>query len=224
MIAVSASSINGGLATVDPVIVPHPSNPEITIEVLNTVDDPSREPPLAGISPETLEAMGIDAQAFDDLGFFDLPTETQPGPSTTTTTLPGGSTTSSSTSTTSTSLVPATTTTTLPDPAGCPADGAAGLECLCARDLASACPGEIPSPALGTGFDAACSAVTRGLTAGPGRSGRRWLGRAAVSFARQRRRVGRGRTRRELSEACRVALTTTLADAEARARRLRAAL
>lgn len=224
VLAVGASSINGGLATVDPVILPHPSNPEITIEVLNTVNDPMREPPLAGISPETLEAMGIDAQAFDDLGFFDLPTETQPGPSTTTTTLPGGSTTtSSSTSTTSTSLVPATTSTTLPDPAVCPADDAAGLECLCARDLASACPGEIPSPAIGTSFDAACSAVTRGLTAGPGRSGRRWLGRAALSFARQQRRVGRGRIRRELSEACRAALTTTLADAGARARRLRAA-
>jgi hypothetical protein len=224
VIAISASTINGGLATVDPVLVPHSSNPEIEIEVLNTVDDPMREPPLAGISPETLEAMGIDAQAFDDLGFFDLPTETQPGPSTTTTTLPSGSTTTSSTSTSSTSLVPATTTTTIPDPAGCPADDRAGLECLCARDLASACPGEILSPAIGTSFDAACSAVARGSTAGPGRrTGRRWLGRAALSFAKQQRRVGRGRARRELSEACRAALVTTLDDAEARARRLRAA-
>jgi hypothetical protein len=60
----------GGLIVIDPVVEPHADNPDIVIEFPDTVDDPEAGSPLADMSPEELEALGIAPQPFIDAGFF----------------------------------------------------------------------------------------------------------------------------------------------------------
>lgn len=62
-----------GFAIIDPIVVPHPDNPDVVIEFPYLVANPNPEPLMAGITPEALMAMGIDPQPYIDLGFFDSP-------------------------------------------------------------------------------------------------------------------------------------------------------
>lgn len=125
--------------------------------------------------------------------------------------------------TTTTTLPSTVTTTTLPDDATCPADDAGGLGCLCEHDLGSTvCPGAPLPPSITRAFGQACRVVARGMSAGPGRKGRRSLARAAASFARALRAAGRPRVARSLSPSCQAAVAASLGDAQARARRLEA--
>ena len=70
LIGLEASSNYDAVAVIDPVLEPHPDNPDVTIEYPNTVANPSPLPLMAGITPEALIAQGIDPQPFIDLGFL----------------------------------------------------------------------------------------------------------------------------------------------------------
>lgn len=68
----------GGLAAVDPVLEPAAVNPDVTLEFPNLADNPNPQPLLGDLTPEALTAMGLDAQPFVDLGFFDAPPQDPP--------------------------------------------------------------------------------------------------------------------------------------------------
>jgi hypothetical protein len=70
LIAVEASSTFNAAAVIDPLLEPHPENPDIIIEFPNAAPDPNPLPMMAGITPEQLLARGIDPQAFIDVGFL----------------------------------------------------------------------------------------------------------------------------------------------------------
>jgi hypothetical protein len=71
VIALEAYTHHDAVAVIDPVLEPHPDNPDIIIEFPNAVADPNPQPLMAGITPDALLAQGIDPQPFIDLGFFD---------------------------------------------------------------------------------------------------------------------------------------------------------
>lgn len=66
------------LAAVDPVLEPAAVNPDVTIEFPNLADNPNPQPVLGDLTAADLAALGIDAQPFIDLGFFDTPTQDPP--------------------------------------------------------------------------------------------------------------------------------------------------
>ena len=70
LIAVEASTTFNAAAVIDPLLEPHPDNPDIIIEFPNAVPDPNPLPMMAGITPEELLARGINPQPFIDLGFL----------------------------------------------------------------------------------------------------------------------------------------------------------
>jgi len=66
----------GSVAVIDPVLTPHPDNPDIVIKLSGAAADPNPTPIMDGITAESLQAMGIDPQPFIDLGF--LPASSPP--------------------------------------------------------------------------------------------------------------------------------------------------
>ena len=54
VIGIIASSDFDSVAVIDPVLEPHPDNPDIIIEFPNAVADPNRPPLMAGLTPEAL--------------------------------------------------------------------------------------------------------------------------------------------------------------------------
>lgn len=70
VIGIEAAVNAGGVAVIDPVLEPHPDNPDIVIEFPNAVTNPNPGPPMAGITLDYLVAQGIDPQPFIDLGFL----------------------------------------------------------------------------------------------------------------------------------------------------------
>jgi hypothetical protein len=84
MITVTAgagASLDGAaLSTVDPVLEPASVNPDVTIEFPNLADDPGPQPLMGDLTPEALQALGIDPQTFVDLGFFDPASPPPPPP------------------------------------------------------------------------------------------------------------------------------------------------
>ena len=71
LMTIEARAQVNGFAFVDPVITPHPDNPEVVVTLRGAVDpDP---PPLAILSPEELTAVGIDITPIQELGLFDPP-------------------------------------------------------------------------------------------------------------------------------------------------------
>ena len=80
LIGLEASSNFDAVAVIDPVLEPHPDNPDVTIEYPNAVVNPNPLPLMAGITPEALVAQGINPQPFIDLGFFDPPSGGPPPP------------------------------------------------------------------------------------------------------------------------------------------------
>lgn len=71
MVTVLVRAAISGFAYVDPVIRPHPDNPEVTVTVYGAPDP--QQPSLAIPSREELIAAGIDVGPMDELGLFDLP-------------------------------------------------------------------------------------------------------------------------------------------------------
>lgn len=70
-ILIEATAFGNAFTYVDPVITPHPDNPEVVVTMRGAVDpDPS---PLAIPSPEELTAAGIDIAPLQELGLFDSP-------------------------------------------------------------------------------------------------------------------------------------------------------
>lgn len=90
VLTVQASASNGGEAAIDPVITPHPDNPDVIVEIVGVPDGPIGRRPYDGISAEDLAARGIDPRPFINLGFVwpTVPEDTVP-PSTTATPSPG---------------------------------------------------------------------------------------------------------------------------------------
>jgi len=82
---VSRTTSNSGVAVLDPVLLPHPDNPDVVVHVSRAAQsDPTPRAPLAGITPEQLVAEGIDIGPLQDLGFFDTaPPPPPPGADTT---------------------------------------------------------------------------------------------------------------------------------------------
>ncbi len=70
VIAIEAHSNFAAAAVIDPVLEPNPDNPDISIELPNVVADANPPPFMAGITPEALQAQGIDPQPFLDFGFL----------------------------------------------------------------------------------------------------------------------------------------------------------
>jgi hypothetical protein len=89
VLVVWAGAAYGGTAAIDPVVTPHPDNPDVIVEV-DAPDGPTGRRPLDGFSAEDLAARGIDPQPFIALGFVDPPTPADTiAPSTTATANPG---------------------------------------------------------------------------------------------------------------------------------------
>jgi HYR domain len=78
LMTIEARAQLNGFAFVDPVVTPHPDNPEVEVTLRGAVDpDP---PPLAILSPEELTAVGIDITPIQELGLFDPPAPTNHPP------------------------------------------------------------------------------------------------------------------------------------------------
>jgi hypothetical protein len=60
-----------GFTFVDPVVTPHPDNPEVVVTLRGAIDP--NPPPLAVLAPEELTAVGIDIAPLQELGLFDSP-------------------------------------------------------------------------------------------------------------------------------------------------------
>lgn len=90
VLTVQASASNGGEAAIDPVITPHPDNPDVIVEIVGVPDGPIGRRPYDGISAEDLAARGIDPRPFINLRFV-RPTAPEDTvlPSTTATPSPG---------------------------------------------------------------------------------------------------------------------------------------
>lgn len=67
-----------GFAVADPVIEPHPDNPDVVV-TMRGMDSEPVPGPLADLTPEDLVARGIDPGPFERLGFFE-PEEPEPDP------------------------------------------------------------------------------------------------------------------------------------------------
>lgn len=93
VVVVSAYSVHGGLAVVDPVITAHPDNPDVEIGIPYVPDEDPAPHPLDGFTAEDFAARGIDLQPFVNLGFLapaQPPSDTDTvAPSTTATSSPG---------------------------------------------------------------------------------------------------------------------------------------
>lgn len=72
VIKINADVEYNAFAYVDPVVTPHPDNPEVVV-TLNGAVDPT-PPPLVTFSPEELTAAGIDVAPMAALGLLDPPT------------------------------------------------------------------------------------------------------------------------------------------------------
>ena len=70
------------LAVIDPVVEPHPDNPDIVIQYPNLAVDPNPQPIMRGMTVAELEALGIDVQPLIDLGFIEDPGDDTTAPST----------------------------------------------------------------------------------------------------------------------------------------------
>lgn len=70
-ILIEATAFGNAFTYVDPVITPHPDNPEVVVTLRGAVDP--NPPPLALPSPEELTAAGIDIAPIQELGLFDSP-------------------------------------------------------------------------------------------------------------------------------------------------------
>jgi hypothetical protein len=80
VVVVSAGSVWGGMAVVDPVITAHPDNPDVKIEIPYVPDEVTGRHPLDGLTAEDLAALRIDPQPFVDLGFLAPSSGTPPPP------------------------------------------------------------------------------------------------------------------------------------------------
>ena len=74
------ASANNGFAVIDPVVEPHPDNPDIVIEFPNAVEDPNPPPLMGDLTADALRAMGFDPQPFIDLGFLESASTPPPPP------------------------------------------------------------------------------------------------------------------------------------------------
>jgi hypothetical protein len=68
---IEAKASLNGFTYVDPIVTPHPDNPEVVV-TFKGVFDPN-PPPLAILSPEQLTAAGIDLTPLQELGLLDSP-------------------------------------------------------------------------------------------------------------------------------------------------------
>jgi hypothetical protein len=75
------------LSVIDPVVEPHPDNPDIVIEFPNAAEDPNPSPIMRDLTAEQIEALGIDPQPFIDIGFIDESTPPPTGDTTPPTTV-----------------------------------------------------------------------------------------------------------------------------------------
>jgi hypothetical protein len=67
-IKIRATAYANGFVYVDPVVTPHPDNPEVNVTLRGAIDpDPQ---PLAIFSPEELTAAGIDLAPLEDMGLL----------------------------------------------------------------------------------------------------------------------------------------------------------
>ena len=78
--AIEAFASGEAVTFVDPVIEPHPDNPDIIIEFPRASDDPTPGSPFGELTLEELEAQGFNMTAFREAGFFDPPVSPQPTP------------------------------------------------------------------------------------------------------------------------------------------------
>lgn len=65
---------NSGMAVLDPVVLPHPDNPDVVVHMYRAAADDTPRSPLAGITAEQLVAEGLDIESLQALGFFGSPT------------------------------------------------------------------------------------------------------------------------------------------------------
>lgn len=77
VIGIEAATSGNAAAVIDPVLEPHPDNPDILIDFPHAVPDLNPPPLMAGITPDALLALGIDPQPFIELGFME---ESSPPP------------------------------------------------------------------------------------------------------------------------------------------------
>jgi hypothetical protein len=72
VVAGANAGVDGAVASVvDPILEPDSVNPDVTIEFPGLADDPDPPSLMGEITPEALQAVGLDPQPFADLGFFD---------------------------------------------------------------------------------------------------------------------------------------------------------
>ena len=80
LIKIVTSAGGDALSAVDPTFEADPSNPDVTFEFPNLGTNPNPRPLLRDLTPEALQARGIDPQPFLDLGFFDPPSGSPSNP------------------------------------------------------------------------------------------------------------------------------------------------
>jgi hypothetical protein len=85
IVDIEAGAGPNSLSVIDPVVEPHPDNPDIVIEFPNAATDPNPSPIMRDLTAEQIEALGIDPQPFIDIGFIE---ESTPPPPTGDTTPP----------------------------------------------------------------------------------------------------------------------------------------
>ena len=76
VIAITAEAGPNSIAVVDPILEPHPDNPDIVIDYPTAALDPNPRPIMADVTHDELVALGIDPQPFVDLGFLEPSTPT----------------------------------------------------------------------------------------------------------------------------------------------------
>jgi hypothetical protein len=86
LVVVEASATGKAFATVDPVVRPHPDNPDVVVTFPRAAADPTPRSPLAGMTEAELEAAGFDVTPLRALGFFDAPPPPAPADATAPTT------------------------------------------------------------------------------------------------------------------------------------------
>lgn len=90
VVAIWAGAGCNSISVVDPILEPHPDNPDIVIEYPNAAVEPNPRSIMADVTHEELEALGIDPQPFIDLGFLEpsSPTDDVTAPTTSASTMP----------------------------------------------------------------------------------------------------------------------------------------
>jgi hypothetical protein len=78
-VQLKAHAHRNAVAVADPVIEPHPDNPEVVV-TMRGMALPPIPGPFAGVTPEDLAARGIDPGPFVRLGFFDPPAPADSAP------------------------------------------------------------------------------------------------------------------------------------------------